>query len=168
MHFYVKSFLCGCCSLETGVKVMGVIHAICSFISVIWNIVIMHTLEKVEGQPEEVYQFEKLIDGLGIPIDLVGIAVNILLVVGVAKQSVTMMLPAMVWTVCEIISYIIGFFMLSVALMLMGQLNLTFTIFMGLIPLIGIWKTYFFVVVKSLYSDFKGLSDNNIRHTRLV
>jgi hypothetical protein len=167
MNCHVQSFCCGCFSLETGVKLIGIVHGICSFISFVWTIVLMNTLEEVEGK-EEVYQLETLINGLWIPCDLVSITVSILLVIGAAKKSTTMMLPALAWIIFEMAAGTITFLMLSIATSTMDTFPVELTTLMMIIPLGTILNAYFFVTIKSLYSDLKGVSGSDIKHSRFL
>lgn len=167
MSFCVKTFLGGCFSVETGVKVVGVIQAMLSFISLFWNIFSFLTMENGDEEDQEDHQQSKVMHGLSTIFDLVSIIVNTILVAAVAKRSTTMLLPAMVWTTCEIIICIIVFFM-PVAFSFLDQLDLSLIIFMFLLFFNVIFKTQLFVVIKSLYSDFKKFDRGNIRHSLLV
>lgn len=147
----VRSCCCGCFSHQTGVQILGIVHAALGLTLLVGSSVVMLSWNVDD-------QNINFALGLGIAFGLADMIAHILLAIGSAKRKSYLMVPAMVVILLEIIAYMIGVFLWLVTTILIYPL-----IFHGIIGMIVTFgatalETYWFIVIKSLYSEFKSFS----------
>lgn len=147
----VRSCCCGCISLQTGVQILGIVHATLGFTLLMSSSVLISTWNWDD-------QDITLAMVLGITFGLTDMIAYILLAIGATKRKRFFMVPAMVVIVLEVIAYIIVFFLWLVATTLIYPLVLEGIIGMMIIVGAVALEFYWFIIIKSLYSKFKCLS----------
>jgi hypothetical protein len=156
---------CGCCRLQKGVQVLGIIAVIVCFSFLVFDIYECSTTE-----PED--QTDRALTGLGISLDLIGIIVFATLILGTIKMNKLMMIPALAYSLLMVIICIIFVIYLR-AVTWANRRHSTFREgfdqettsasiigYIVALALLSIWNAYIFEATLRLYREAKKSPEN--------